>query len=162
MAGKFISKEKEKEIIKKYNQGFSYREIGENARTIKRVLSRNRLKPRKGSEAVKTQWIGEKGKIRRKIVSYNSAYRVKTSDGYYRIKYAKKHNRKDEKGRVLEHIIIAEDKIGRKLKSNECVHHINGIRTDNNPKNLKVLTYSKHATLHRKDRKIDKNGRFIS
>jgi len=43
---------------------------------------------------------------------------------------------------------IAEEIVGRKLKSNEVVHHINGDRTDNRPENLQVMTKSEHHRLH--------------
>ncbi len=54
---------------------------------------------------------------------------------------------------VFEHILIAEKKIGRFLKENECTHHINGIKTDNRPKNITVMTKSNHMKLHAQKRK---------
>lgn len=54
----------------------------------------------------------------------------------------------ENKGR-LQHSVVAEKKIGRRLMSNECVHHINGKRDDNRPENLSVMTRSEHARLHR-------------
>ena len=41
-----------------------------------------------------------------------------------------------------------EQLLGRKLARNEHVHHINGIKTDNRPENLVVLTKLEHHKLH--------------
>ena len=47
-----------------------------------------------------------------------------------------------------EHRVIMEKEIGRKLKSTEIVHHIDGNKRNNNISNLKLMTQSEHAKLH--------------
>lgn len=51
-------------------------------------------------------------------------------------------------GYIYEHIVIAESVIGRYLKNNEVVHHLNGIRDDNRIENLIVLERGQHIKLH--------------
>jgi hypothetical protein len=47
-----------------------------------------------------------------------------------------------------EHILIAERVLGRRLKKNEVVHHINGDKTDNAHDNLLICTNGYHRWLH--------------
>lgn len=64
----------------------------------------------------------------------------KRRDGYIRVTI---HNK-----RKLKHRVLFEKAIGRKLRSNEVVHHINGDNTDNNINNLLAMTQSTHFKLH--------------
>lgn len=50
---------------------------------------------------------------------------------------------------VLEHRLIVERHIGRYLKPNEFVHHLNYDKSDNRIENLQVVSPSTHAVLHR-------------
>lgn len=50
-----------------------------------------------------------------------------------------------------EHQIVAEYMIGRPLEKNEVVHHINYIRDDNNPCNLKVMKKDEHDMFYSKN-----------
>jgi hypothetical protein len=62
------------------------------------------------------------------------------SKGYKEIKVNGKY--------TPEHIVIAEQMIGRKLNPDEVVHHKNEIKTDNDERNLQVMTRSEHIKLH--------------
>ena len=43
---------------------------------------------------------------------------------------------------------VAEKKIGRSLKKNEIVHHIDGLRSNNSPDNLHVCLRKEHKGIH--------------
>ena len=62
------------------------------------------------------------------------AERLKTSDGYITL-------HKDGK-RVFEHREVMSGVIGRPLLPEENVHHLNGVRDDNDPENLELWSKS--------------------
>jgi len=47
-----------------------------------------------------------------------------------------------------EHVVVAERILGRKLTEDEVVHHVDGNKTNNDPRNLMVLTRAQHSALH--------------
>ena len=51
---------------------------------------------------------------------------------------------------ILEHRLVAEEAMGRKLKREEIVHHINGDKRNNRNSNLLICTQSYHRFLHGK------------
>lgn len=70
---------------------------------------------------------------------WNRGFRL-NSDGYLRC---------GQTDRFL-HRIVLEDKLGRSLKDNEVVHHIDGKKTNNDPSNLEVLDRAEHGRVHLK------------
>ena len=46
--------------------------------------------------------------------------------------------------------VVLEQKLGRKLRKGEVVHHINEDTTDDRPENLQSMTNSEHVSYHTK------------
>ncbi len=70
--------------------------------------------------------------------------RIRRQDGYIQIYYPT-HPDASKQGLVLEHRLVAQEKYGRRILRTEHVHHINGIRDDNRPENLEIVSPSHHA-----------------
>lgn len=69
-------------------------------------------------------------------------------DGYVSV-YCPNHPSAHKDGYVLEHVLVYEKAHNMIIDKNIfCVHHINGIKTDNRPENLILMSKSEHATMH--------------
>lgn len=69
------------------------------------------------------------------------------SDGYV------EYTRGPHKGRSV-HVVIMEERLGRGLRLDEVVHHIDGDKHNNSHDNLALCTRAGHTRLHRREEKI--------
>lgn len=52
-----------------------------------------------------------------------------------------------------QHVLIMERSIGRRVREDEAVHHINEIKTDNRLENLELMGFGDHTRLHNMGKK---------
>lgn len=69
--------------------------------------------------------------------------------GYMYCRTSPPHPKANAKGLYPLHRVIAENKLGRLLKPNEVVHHIDEDKSNNDEANLAVMTVSAHTQLHK-------------
>lgn len=55
-------------------------------------------------------------------------------------------------GYIAEHRLVAAETIGRMLLPTEVVDHINGVKDDNRPENLRVLSKKAHDDMSNRGR----------
>ena len=80
-----------------------------------------------------------KSKIGAKNPSYNGG--VSSAYGYIMISVGDNNYRP-------QHVLFMEEIIGRRLKKNEVVHHIDENKKNNDISNLRLMTRSAHSRLH--------------
>lgn len=137
-------------FCKKYYKGYGQKFCSQSCRSL--FIHRCTDK-KNGFQKGHTSWLkGTKGIAKPNITSFKKGDhvgdkhpnwkggRIVTTQGYISMW--------TDKGRRAEHVVVAEKKLGRKLKRNECVHHINHIRTDNRPENITVMKQREHGIYH--------------
>lgn len=174
-ASKKISKDQNDRIIRLYAAGLSCKEISKSVELTKESVARiirkagitrehgervsmglNKPEVRTKLSAIragKTLSEEAKEKLRSYTGDKNANWRAgltKTSGGYLQFTASPANGIHANR---LVHQVIAEWTIGRKIKSGEHVHHIDGNKLNNSPENLQVLTAREHAILHNDDRK---------
>lgn len=117
-------------------EGLSVGEIskktGYSRTTVERVAKRTNIKPNN---------------------KYHKGY-ILTHNGYKMLS-APDHPYCDSKGYVREHRLVMEKAIGRYLRPDEVVHHINHDKTDNRIENLEITDLPTHTKEHH----LGKTGR---
>ena len=68
----------------------------------------------------------------------------KSSNGHYILVKKPEHHRANQRGYVLEHILVWEEHYGRRVRKNEVIHHLNGIKSDNRVENLSLMRVTGH------------------
>ena len=83
------------------------------------------------------RWIGHKGKYEPRMEkNLYLQTRLYPDDPYYPM-VAKS-------GYIYMHRLVKAQELGRCLRQDEIVHHLNGIRTDNRIENLVIITENHH------------------
>ena len=138
-------------VAKLYDEGYTQAEIGEilgcSQKVVWRFMKNHGIKAR--SSAIN---------LPKKYGEDNPSWKggKNVHDGYVRIRTpADSLSKGDSNGYIREHDYVMEKHIGRRLEKGECVHHINGIKTDNRIENLKLMTNSEHMKLHARIRRGD-------
>ena len=114
-----------------------------------------------------------KGKPMRFIFGHQSRLQPSGEDSYcwkggqpidsngYRLITKPDHPRVVCAGYVKEHTLVAEKVLGRLLKRNEIVHHVDENRLNNNNNNLVICDRSFHPTIHKRMRQLRKQREVL-
>lgn len=111
-----------------------------------RKTGKNILCPVCGKEFYSTRQKFCSQKCAMEYAKRHNSHHAYLENGYL-VEYKPGYNKR---GNAKQHRLVAEKMIGRPLRNNEVVHHINGIKTDNRPENLLVMTRGEHSAYHRK------------
>lgn len=112
----------------------------------------------------KIEWTHRPGMKREKNPNWKGGKTV-TEHGYVLVRVGTDHHLADVRGYAYEHRIVAEQKLGRRLRPGEIAHHVNGNRADNRPGNIEVLPSVGHHVQNHADnpetRRVSENNPII-
>lgn len=148
-------KDKLAEVVRLYRSGLSISQTaaasGLSVNVVWGMMKYRKVKTRSQGTAIKMAICSGTFTGKRKYASGSEHFnwsggRRVDKNGYIRLWAGSGKN-------VLEHRLVAERRLGRKLRRGEVVHHVNGNKKDNRPGNLRVMTISEHAKEHARARK---------
>jgi hypothetical protein len=152
-----VNKYTKKELISKgelerlyIDKNMTYKEIAElkgfSIRVVQNRMKQYCITPR---IAAKRDFKGDKCNFWKGGTTISNGYKMILN---------REHPRSNSRGYVPEHILLMEKELRRYLiyygfndTRNEVVHHENFAKSDNDLKNLKLMTHGKHISLHCKN-----------
>jgi hypothetical protein len=144
MAQKAMDLRKVNQIYELFEAGSTIAEIvtqvGTNRESVRQYLLK-RYTPKQKRAIVLKNFKQPKGQA---SPSWKGGREV-TKAGYVRLWISRNE-------RVLEHRLVMEQHLGRRLNRDEVVHHINGDNADNRLSNLELTTFSADITRHNRER----------
>lgn len=108
-----------------------------HARYVAKAIERDRrciecgqLLFSKTATRCKTHAARERGKT--------SARRSRHTSGYIYLRGHWGHPNADSSGKIVEHVLVMAEHLGRPIRPEETIHHRNGVRDDNRLENLEL------------------------
>jgi len=135
-----------KDIEKSYkNKDYLKEQYWEFGKSIRQIADQNNV-----SEKTISRWFDNLGIESRasggesRTANFKTISEYSSTSGYEMWRTI--HNYKDY--RVLVHRLLAVAEYGLEETKNKVVHHKNGIRWDNRPENIELMTNSEHTKIH--------------
>ena len=112
--------------------------------------------------AVRCEWCGKEFQKKRSDVARTKHNFCSHECSVSFTRWSGLSNRSAKSDGKQIHRIIAEDMLGRELRTDEEVHHIDFNHHNNRSENLMILSKSEHSRIHAAKKERDEHGRFIT
>lgn len=133
-------------IIEERNQNWIANKVGCSRQTLTRWMNYFGIPIRKSKDGLLLHY---KQNPREHGPNWKGGTWTIKSTGIDYIYYPKNPRAKKENKSVPKYLLVAERLIGRFVKKNEVVHHLDSDRTNNSPDNLCVVDRGDHMRIHR-------------